>query len=323
MKRDLISLQSTKAGRHLLEQENVFGDSDQFLRHLRPTRARDQARPANELPVYVHQQVYLDYRPSVVAKIKALRELCREAPQIRPEFIWIDTDRAASDKLGLRLYLPGRDGRVPVRLAPGNCERLEPRFIRLDPTRIREATRRMAALIRQWPGSPRSALQHFERMQPLFEAQGSLADLCRGIADFLFTETMAFRPRPVLVSDLVASGALNAPIETLLGRQKDFVSAFNSRLRELRSLDIDPKVKPLPDDYLPLFMSCPVDRRRLRLRLGEGGHAWVKDSGGREHRFDLGHSTPSLEDLDRRARWGPDVTLPIMLGGATAAWSPE
>lgn len=317
--RSLAALQSTKAGRLLLEQEQVFDDPASFLRYLQPRPySSGEARRTDALPVYTHQQVYLDYQPSVVAKIKALRAVAQKSAQVRPEFVWIDTDRAASDKLGLRLYLPTKHGSVAVRLAPSNCERLEPRFVRLDPTRLSQATRRMVQLIRQLPGEPKESIERLERLTPLLNGQGSLADLSRRLTNVLFAETMSFQPSPILVSDLVASGALNPMLRLFLSRQKEFVAVFNARIRELRSLDIDPKVKPLPDGYLPLFMPCPVDGRRLRLHLGRMGDdhfAWVKDSTGREHRFELGKSgSPSLDDLGQRVRWGPDVTLPILLG---------
>lgn len=317
--RDLTALLSTRAGRLLLEQEHVFHEPATFVRHLRPPRALSEVEAvqyADDLPVYTHQQVYLDYRNSVVAKITTLRELQRRSSRIKPEFVWIDTDRAGSDKLSLRLYLKASRGRVPIRLAPNGCERLEPRFIKLDPARLHAATGRMKALIQHHPSGSGPALERLERLRPLLESNGTLTDLSRGLTDFLLAETLSFRPRPIIVSDQIAAGALRPALEAILNRQQDFVAAFNKRIQELRSLDVAPQLKPLPADYLPLFMACPVDGRRLRLRLQRNGKdcfANALDSSGRQHSYELGREVLTMDALDRNARWGPDVTLPILL----------
>ncbi len=297
----------------------TFVDPVVFLRHLRPPRARSEnedAHHAQDWPVYAHQQVYLDYRSSVVAKIKALRDLRDRSPHVQPDFIWIDTDRAGSDKLGLRLYLPAKHGKAAVRLAPSGCERLEPRFIQMDLARLGDAINRMEQLIRQMPDNSNAELNRFERLRPLLNTSGTLANLSREFTDFLLAETLSFQPRPVLVSSLIASGELRPGLEKILNRQREFVDAFNARIRALQSLDVAPQVKPLPQDYLPLFMSCPRDGRRLRLRLDRVGKTYfacAADSAGGQHRYELGQTNLTMEQLDRHVRWSPDVTLPMLV----------
>ena len=271
---------------------------------------------SRERPVYAHQQVYLDYRASVVAKIRVLRTLRDVSSDIRPDFLWIDTDRSGSDKLSLRLYLAGRHGGVPVRLAPVGCEQSEPRFIVTDATRLAEAADRLARIIRSAPGDSGTRLARFEKLRPLIEAGGTLAELSRRLSDFLLDETMWFRPRPVPVSDLIASGELTPALETILNRLPEFVATFNERIRALQALDIEPQVRPLAEDYLPLFMTCPGDGRRLRLRLVRDGDvqlACAVDSTGTPHCYELGRSELSVAELDRQVRWSPDVTLPVLV----------
>jgi hypothetical protein len=207
---------------------------------------------------------------------------------------------------------------VPVRLAPTGCERMEPRFIRMDAARLRHSVDRIAQLIRQMPGNGKVGLARFERLRPFLEGGDTLADFSRKLTDLLLAETLSFQPRPVLVSALIASGALTAALETILNRQPDFVAVFNERIRTLQSLGIAPQVKPLPEDYLPLFMPCPIDGSRLRLRLGRAGATYfasATDSGGTEHRYELGHSVLTIDQLDRQVRWSPDVTLPVLVNG--------
>ncbi len=315
--RDLIALRSTRAGRALLEKEMIFDDAERFSALLSPPRFGEAAQTGQDnLPVYVHQQTYLDFQSSVVAKLQAMRDLDDRMSNVRSDFIWIDTDRAASDKLGLRLYLPGGHGKVPVRLAPGGCERHETRFIALDRDRIHDALSRMRHVVVQMPGDQGTRLERFERLIPILDSGGTLADLSLAVSGFLFAETLSFEPRPILVSNLIASRMLHTALETILNGQRQFVDVVNTRIRLLRALDIDPQIKPLPADYLPLFMKCPVDGRRLRLRLETDGCtklACATDSGGGEHRFELGQTVLTMEALDRNVQWSPDISLPVLV----------
>ncbi len=311
--RDLAALQATTAGRDLLRSELTFDDPADFLATLRPPLA---GTAAGRLPVYVHQQVYLDYRASVVAKLIALRDLQRHHAAVEPWFLWIDSDRAGSDKLSLRLYLRGAHGPVAVRLAPPGCEDREPRAIALDARRLVEAVRHIEALLRSRPGGGQGRLERYARLRPLLVAQGTLADLARRLSDALFHQVLDFRPAPLLVSELLATGSLLPPLSALLNQRAAFVAAVNARIRALRALDVDPRIKPLAADYLPLFMTDPQDGRRLRLRLEQDGAlalAVADDGRGGRHRFELGRDALSLAELDGKVAWSPDVTLPLLV----------
>jgi hypothetical protein len=330
--RSLEILQSTSAGRSFLRQETIFDDPAAFLGRLKAPANRQsrKGKQAPERPVYVHQQVYLDYRASVVAKIAALRTLRDICSDILPAFLWIDTDRSGSDKLGLRLYLAGQHGRVPVRLAPAGCDHTEPRFIPTDPVRLTEAADRLGRMIRSAAAASNARLVRFEKLRPLIEAGGTLAELSRRLTDSILDETMAFRPHPVLVSGLIASGELTPTLEAILNRLPEFIATFNQRIRTLQALDVDPKVRPLAGDYLPLFMTFPEDGRRVRLRLVRDGgtyFACAEHPGGGRRCYELGRRELSLAQLDEHVRWSPDVTLPIlvnerysgMVGGKSSA----
>ncbi len=315
--RALIDLQASRAGRLLLEDSMIFDDPSALLACLRaPRRDTGTQGGPNNRPVYVHQQAYLDYRSSVVAKMLALRGLHDRSMDVQADFIWIDTDRAGSDKLGLRLYLPGRHGKVPIRFAPSGCDRLESRFIALDPAVVRRAMNRMKQMVHHLPGARKELLARFDILRPVLETEGSLTKLSRALSDFLFDEVLSFKPRPVLVSSLIDAGVLNDVLEKILNRQRAFVDAVNIRIRHLQSSDIAPQLKPLPDDYLPLFMPCPADGRRLRLRLEIDGAtklACATDSAGEQHSFELGRTDLSLQTLSGQVQWSPDISLPMLV----------
>ncbi len=310
----------------------TFDDPAAFLGCLQApaNRQNEGGALSRERPVYTHQQVYLDYRGSVVAKIAALRTLRDISADIRPDFLWIDTDRAGSDKLSLRLYLAGQHGGVPVRLAPAGSDQSEPRFVVMDPARFAEAADRLERVIRSAPGASAARLARFKKLRQAVEAGGTLADFSRRLTDFLLDATLAFRPQPVLVSGLIAAGELTGALEAILNRLPDFVATFNERIRALEALDIDPKVRPLADDYLPLFMTSAEDGRRLRLRLVRDGGthlACAVDADGRQRCYELGRRELSMRQLDDYVRWSPDVTLPMlvndrysgMVGGKSSA----
>ena len=305
--RDLALLRSQE--RSFLESERTFDDAARFVASL-------SASGAGEPAVYAHQQVYLDYRGSVVAKILALRTLGALSPGIRTDFVWIDTDRCGSDKLSLRLYLESRRGAVPVRLAPAGCEDRETRFVHTDAVRLRQGADHVAGVVQSTPRVGSLRLSRWNQLRPLVEAGGTLADVSRRLTDAMLGRVLGFVPRPVLVSDLAASGDLNRALSTILNRLPEFVATYNARIETLRARDIDPRVKPLADDYLPLFITTPGDQRRTRLRLVRDGRvhlACAVDRAGRSWCYELGRRELSLEGLFGHVDFAPDVTLPIQL----------
>ncbi len=85
-------------------------------------------------------------------------------------------------------------------------------------------------------------------------------------------------------------------------------------MENLRQQGINPQVKPLPDHYLPLFFSCQVDNRRLRLyhHLDNNDHYAVsRCKCGQEYSFYLGQNTLSIAEIVQTNKWSPDVCFPI------------
>src|SRR4051794_24023917 len=103
-------------GAAFLAARGGYSDLDEFRARLRPPAAPalpSESMPA--LPVCTFQQIYIDYHWSVLHKIRALQALERGAPwapAIRPFFLWIDTDRAGSDRLITAVEWPAGVGRT-------------------------------------------------------------------------------------------------------------------------------------------------------------------------------------------------------------------
>ncbi len=315
--RDLMELQTSLSGRRFLQDEMIFDNPDQFVDHLKPpVKPIDAHARAGGLAIYAHQQVYLDYPDSVVAKVLLLRGLRDCYPSIEPHFIWIDTDRSGSDKLTLRLYFHTLQGKVPVRLAPAGCERIEPRFIQLNPARLEDGLARIEKLIAHSAVDRAVKQRQFKRLVEATKCSSDLVSLSRSITNHLFAETLDFVPKHICLSKLMEAKPLRFAIEEIINRQVEFVEIVNARIAQLKELNIASQLRPLPQDYLPLFMTCPEDRSRLRLRLKRdfGRHfAFAQSRSGTRHLFDLGEDNLSIEQLEEQVAWSPDVTLPILL----------
>ena len=133
---------------------------------------------------------------------------------------------------------------------------------------------------------------------------------------WLLREQLAFSPPSAFVSTLAARRLLARTLNDALGAIADVVRVFNHAARELIAADVDPQVRPLPPDYLPLNYSCERcgARRRLRLERDGADHfAAATCSCGARRQFHLGARTLSLAELEATERWSPDVTLPLYL----------
>ena len=93
----------------------------------------------------------VDYGASVFAKLTLLSEL-EAADDVRGCGLWVDVDRAGSDKRMTVISWPRRGGRVGVSMAPPGSKDREPRFI---PIEKRELLRALDRLRTIWarPGS--------------------------------------------------------------------------------------------------------------------------------------------------------------------------
>ncbi|MBI1881460.1 MAG: hypothetical protein HYR94_25045, partial [Chloroflexi bacterium] len=85
----------------------------------------------------------------------------------------------------------------------------------------------------------------------------------------------------------------------------------------LQALDIDPQVKPVDPDFLPLYYSCERDNRRLKLRhqAQRGDHFALTTCPGCDtaYKFYLGRQTLAVAEITGTNRWSPNLCLPIFI----------
>jgi hypothetical protein len=140
---------------------------------------------------------------------------------------------------------------------------------------------------------------------------------------FLLNEYAGFDPVLVLVSDLVNAGLLTTEAETAINQIDGIIEAFNRAREDLIRQEINPVVKALSKDYLPLNYSCPVCQRRLRLHReieGMDQFAAAACRCGEAHRFYLGGRTLSVAELARTGRWSPDVSLALFMNNLVSGF---
>src|SRR5918996_6401185 len=116
----LSDLLRSADGHSFLEARGVFADPRAFLEGLRPP-ADDRLNQLLELPagsalVYVGQQVCCDIPNSVKRKFLAASDLARQGGHAG--VLWHDMDRAGSDELAMRIFLPLGGDRTSIRLVP-------------------------------------------------------------------------------------------------------------------------------------------------------------------------------------------------------------
>lgn len=308
----------------------MFTKEASFLEALRPARSDLGAltsSPGTAIPVYAGHQLKADYGPSVVAKIRAARDLGARSSDVRPVLVWLDTDRVGADKLTAGVQPRGRGGTVHVRFASRRHDEQEIRFVPVDPANLREAMRRLLSWSRQ---HGREVAERAARLgAALVEAEPrTLADLSLAMTSFLVREHLGFDAPSALVSDLAEEGLMTEAIEETVSRIDDVISVFNQSVDALATADVDPQVQPLRPDYLPLHYSCDLDGRRCKLvheRRGPGHYAVTTCACGDRYEFRLGTESLSIADLAATGRWSVDVTLPIYLndlvGGVVAGQS--
>jgi hypothetical protein len=213
----------------------------------------------------------------------------------------------------------GRD-RTSIRLAPRSLREREPRFIEVERADVEEALRRIGAWIGQGLPKERRA-EARSKLSRLGEALlgariETLADVNQALASFLLREQLSFEAPSALVSEVAERRLLTETINDCLGSIDDFIAVINEAIEDLIAHDVDPQVRPLPPDYLPLRYSCPRDGSRLRLtREVSGGEQFAVStcSCGVAYRFLLGGYSISLGELESTGRWSPDISLPTYL----------
>lgn len=325
----LDALLATAHGRDFLLSNGIHAEPATFRAAISPPRDSRLSRAGGfgQGPfVHMHQQIYLDYRPSVMAKVLALDSLVSTG--IDPAFLWIDTDRAASDKLACRFYWPFDGALRPMKITPPGSDALETRFARVDPARTDAAYRRIAAYVRDGRVEGTSRAEQLTRLSSLrahmvISDPMPLRDYGLGMTRALFAAHLGIDHPYVIVSDMLAKGWLTSAIEDVLNMLTGLISTWNAQVLSLQADGIATAVGLLPDDYLPLYVSDPRDGARLRLRhqkVGADHFATAQAKDGRTHRFFLGTRRLRLDEVAATERWSPDVILPMLTNALFSGW---
>jgi hypothetical protein len=267
-----------------------------------------------------------DVAAPTVAKFACARDLT-EAHGVATAVLWHDMDSTQSERFGARIVLPAGKRLKGVWLAPRELEDLEPRFIEVERARVEQAVAELATWVHNADVPDRAeATGRVERLRAwLLEADlRTLADVNRALATLLLREGLGYAPPSTFASEMLARGLLVARVEEHLARAAEVVAVFNAALDGLAAADVDPQVRPLPDDHLPLRFSCPRDGTRLRLGAERSGGRLVAAATcrcGTRHAFDLGpQDAPRLDELAATGRWSIDVCMPIHHNELASGW---
>jgi hypothetical protein len=317
--RSLADLLAAPGGPEFLRARGVFTEPAAFMERLAPPRSDGIRRRLrfreSSACVYVAHQLQCDYRRSVVAKFRALRDLARDG-HVAPVVAWVDTDRSGASKSSTTMTWPGDGQADSLRLGSRRYRSLETRFVPVDRRRLEAAVSRLGAWTAAASGSEGARERAERRIRDLADALlrddvRTLAQANLAISSWLL-RGLDPEPRPVLASDLANDGLLTSAVNDAVAAIDDFVAVFNAAVEELRAADVDPQVGPLDHRYLPLRYSCPRDGARLRMtreRRGVDHFALAICRCGAEHRFHLGSRKLSISALAASQRWSVDVTL--------------
>ena len=280
-------------------------------------------------PVYALQQIYTDCTPSILDRMALLRGL-EQRPACFPFFLWIDTDLAGSDPLMLRVLWTVFGKPVSLRLCPAANDVRELRFIPVDPAAVRDALAKLEVYVSQSiTGRKKMTRARIrERLDTLRDVllpdpPGAHSDLNHRLSCFLLNHQAALNPHSVRVSELLDRGLLTAPANEFINRLDDAIRVFNAAAETLKTQGIEPHVKPLAPDYLPLHVSCRDCRRRLRLRRETQGVDQVAAARcrcGEAYRFHLGSERLSIDAITDAADWSPDVSLTLFLNDLVSGY---
>lgn len=285
----------------------IFRDMKGFARAVRAHAARFKRNPK----VYTHQQVGLDQRGSVVAKVRSLLDAEQHIAGCEPVFLWIDTDRAGANGPTLRLHLPMPDGRQkPIRFAPAHVEKIEARTIRLDRNRLHAAVHAFTTLSAATYG--RGAHKRIDRVAQILSAGGgkSYTETLIAVIEHLHTGMFGRSALSQRVSTLLNLGLFDDPLKHLLSRRQELVATWNAAITRHTAQGQATAVRPIPATYLPLFGRGP-NTERLRLHhetQGTEHKACLPDG---THYASLGATGADITALSA-AGWSPDVSLPVL-----------
>ena len=314
---ELADLLNSPEGLHFLEANNVFTTQQAFKAHLNSPAKPDLANMlgvADKKLICSGQQLYIDYRQSILSKVSTLHDLGQDT-DLSIFFLWVDTDRSGSDSLITKFAWPTNSKKGAIRIAPSRTRDIELRFVELDATQLRSAIDKLGTHLRQSGVNKKSAKLKYQQLRAKFVGEdiGTLSHFNHQITNYLLNDQFGFSPRSVIVSEIISNEFVIREINLLLNNIADVIRVFNETIDLLIKKGIDPQVKPRTEDYLPLFYSCDQDNQRFRLHhIVEGDeHIAIGACGSRHtHKFYLGNDTLSIDALVQTSRWSPDVFLP-------------
>ena len=326
----LADLLNSTAGLRFLKSKGIVVDRKEFKAQLRPpvtSRLCELFEVSNAKPVYSGQEIYIDYPRSVLSKLLVLHELEQE-PDVFPFFLWIDTDRCGSDQFSVRIVWPLHGQKDVIRISPTAFNAMESRFVAINPSVLKKAIDRLGVCLSQASAKDKRKAQSkskYDELRTLFLQSNArtLSEFNLHVTYFLLNNQMRINPRPVILSNLINRGVLTDEVNVFLNHLDDIVKVFNESVQSLVQKGIDPHIKPLNPQYLPLHFSCPADNRRLRLEhviTGKGHFAIATCKCGVNYSFYLGERTLSMDELATTKRWSPDVCLPIFLNDLVSGW---
>lgn len=322
---NLNDLLTSPNGLDFLAAHDIYVDLEAFMTQLqRPAQVGLAAcfATAQQMPIYALQQIYIDCTRSMLDRILLLDRLAQQ-PDCFPFFLWIDTDLAKTDALMLRFFWPLFGKKMSVRLSAGAHDNCELRFVPFEPSRVQQALDKLNTYLSQSitgrKKRTRARVQdRFEHLKAVFLQQngGVLSELNHRVANFLLNNQAGLNPFSIIVSDLIGRDVITAEINRLLNHLDEVIVVFNAAVERLREQNIDPKVKPLAADYLPLHVSCSVCHRRLRLHReveGRDQFAVVMCRCQQLYKFYLGNGPLSIDDIVHSMAWSPDVCLTLFM----------
>jgi len=306
----------------IFREEGVFLERRPFLKAISPPKRGALARLSDPSGggddrslVYIGQQLSVDYGASVLAKLTTLAKLQAD-DDVRGCALWVDVDRAGSDKRMTVISWPRRGGRAGVSIAPPGSKDREPRLIPIEKRELMKALDRLRTYLGE-AGVDRRGLDRYAHLREILSRSRAetLADVSAEISDLLLAE-YGIRLAPVRLSSLLEEKELTEQVVACLNALPRVIEVFNRTLFDLRERGIDPLLHPLADDYLPLRISCASDGTRLPLRRhdgADGAYAVATCRCGATYRFRLGRRELSFDQIAETRRWSPDVLLPALL----------
>jgi hypothetical protein len=314
----LIDLLNSTEGLRFLESEGVFVTQQPFIDQLKmPVNLNlaDNIGVKNRKLICSGQQVYVDYRQSVLGKIEILQDMIQD-DDLFPFFLWVDTDRSGSDNLITKFAWPAASKKGPITILPPGTREVESRFATLTSPILMSAIDKLETHLRQSGESIEGAKERYQHLRAIFtnKDSGALSEFNLHLTNFLLTNVFGYMPYSLMLSACLDREVILAEVDLFVNRVADVVEMFNQAVESLIQRGINPQVKPLAKDYLPLFFSCEVDNVRLRLfhHIDNNDHYAVsRCKCGQEYKFHLGQNTLSIAEIARTRRWSPDVCFPI------------